>query len=282
MISHMIVMISHVCAITVCLEYRCLTMISLYYRMWRHVSLHYRMWRHVTSVCRHVYSDTWRVSCISCDVALHHMWCHVWCHSVISQLCNIIAKTLWYHMWNHRQQRDSSYAISHSFFHIICNITCDITVWYHIISHCDVMRDVLSLLLAQALGQPSPVAAVATSSSSSEAWSTNPSKCPPLCRRHRLSRRHRLHQEWWLRPCLWQLARVPPKLLHCCTASKAAAQQAASVEWSRRIRPCSKEKQMIEFHLKLIIWIPLACLNLQIIIKYNELYADVQTMQYTI
>ena len=94
---------------------------------------------------------------ITCDVTL-------WYHSVISQLGDIIAKRLWYHMWNHRQQRDTSYVISHSFFHIICDITCDITVWYHmwchIISHCDVICNVTSLLLAQALGPPgsSPVA----------------------------------------------------------------------------------------------------------------------------
>ncbi len=52
---------------------------------------------------------------------------------------------------------DSSYVISHSFFHIICDIPCDITVWYNMISHCDVIWDVISFSLAQAPGPLSPV-----------------------------------------------------------------------------------------------------------------------------
>ena len=39
---------------------------------------------------------------------------------------------------------------------------------------------------------------------------------------------------------------------------------------------------MIEFHLKLIILIPLACLSLKIIIKYNQLNADVQIIFYNL
>ncbi len=226
-------MISYICKST---SYNDITHDILICRITYEVTI---MWCHILTVISQFNYD------IMCDVIyvrhvmLLYITCDVMsCHSVISQLCDITVtvKTLWYHMWNHRQKIDSSYVISHSFFHLICDITCDITVWYHMISQCDVVWGVTSVV-----------------GSSSRPFISSCLRCNLLVVFRDLKHEPQVNanplqvstayaaQGWW--PCLWQLARGPPPLLHWCTASKTAAQQAAaSMEWSRKNRPCAKEK----------------------------------------
>ena len=115
----------------------------------------------------------------------------------------------------------------------------------HVISHCDVTCDNASLSLAQAPGQPVPVAAGSTNSSLSEACSTNPWSTPEAARPLAATTAglDGVVGVGGNGGCLRRMARGQPLLLHCCKAAQTVAQQAAAsaaraaaqrMEWSRK------------------------------------------------